>query len=252
MDLCDYQRSFEQHGFVVVPGFLSPSELAELQGELDRYIREIVPNLPRGDAFYQQEGRPESLKQLQRMGHDPYFDAYRGQPKWTEFAEVMLGESAEATEPEWFNKPPCTEHATPPHQDNHYFQLEPPQVLTMWLALDEVNEENGALRYVKGSHRQGRRPHGATEIVGFSQGILDYSAEDRQAETLVCLNPGDLVAHHGETIHRADPNRSSDRQRRAFAMVFRGASCGVDEVARKEYQATVHAQHQRYGLASKQ
>ena len=35
----------------------------------------------------------------------------------------------------------------------------------------------------------------------------------------IVLQPGDLVAHHGETIHRADANASSDRQRRALGTV---------------------------------
>jgi len=34
--------------------------------------------------------------------------------------------------PEWFNKPPATNHITPPHQDNYYFCLEPPNVVTIW------------------------------------------------------------------------------------------------------------------------
>ncbi|MGI9457306.1 MAG: phytanoyl-CoA dioxygenase family protein, partial [Aeoliella sp.] len=131
-----------------------------------------------------------------------------------------------------------------------YFQLVPPQVLTMWLALDKVDKENGALRYVKGSHCGGRRPHASTEVVGFSQGITDYGPRDVEAECLVTLSPGDLVVHHGETIHRADSNRSTDRQRRAFAMVFRAASCRVDEAARAEYQKAVEAQHARSGQVS--
>ena len=38
----------------------------------------------------------------------------------------------------------------------------------------------------------------------------------------------DLVAHHGLTIHTAQPNVSEDRQRRAIAVVFEGASAVRD------------------------
>jgi phytanoyl-CoA hydroxylase len=184
------------------------------------------------------------------MGGDPFFSKYRRQPSWNELAAALVGEAVEAQEPEWFNKPPGTDHATPPHQDNYYFCLRPPNVVTLWLALDPVDEENGCLRYLPGSHRQGIRPHAATTVVGFSQGISDYGPLDKAREQTIVLAPGDLVAHHGETIHRADANRSAARNRRAFAMVFRGVSCRRDEAAYARYLAALQQQHQRAGLAT--
>lgn len=242
------KAEFDRDGFVVVPKFLAGDELVELCGELDRYVAEVVPTLPDSDAFYQHRDSPETLKQLQHMGNDSFFDAYRRRSRWKELAETLIGEPVNGQEPEWFNKPPGFEHPTPPHQDNFYFCLRPPNVLTLWLALDAVDEENGCLRYVPGSHRRGIRPHGASEVLGFSQGIPDYGPADRDAERAVCLQAGDLVAHHGETIHRADPNRSADRQRRAFAMVFRGVSCRRDADAYARYQAALHEQHETMGL----
>jgi phytanoyl-CoA hydroxylase len=56
------------------------------------------------------------------------------------------------------------------------------------------------------------------------------------------------VCHHGETIHRADPNRSATRHRRAFAMVFRGVSCRRDEAAFARYTAALKKQHEEMGL----
>ena len=42
--------------------------------------------------------------------------------------------------------PPGVDHPTPPHQDNYYFNLKPLNVV-IWLALDDVDDENGCLRY---------------------------------------------------------------------------------------------------------
>lgn len=250
MDSFPIQEAFLQEGFTVVRGFVPREELKTLQRELSRYIHDVVPQLPPGDAFYQDPSNPETLRQLHRMAQDQFFNDYRRHPRWQGLAETLLGEKAEPDEPEWFNKLPGTEHATPPHQDNFYFQLKPPQVLTMWLALDRIDEKNGCLRYVRGSHRKGRRPHAPTAVLGFSQAVSDYGREDERAEVLVCLEPGDLVVHHGETIHRADANRTTDRQRRAFAIVYRGLSCRVDEEARAAYQESVRAQHQKQALVT--
>lgn len=248
MTFDELKPAYDRDGFVVVRNFLGAAELAELARELDRYVRDVVPTLPDTAAFYLDRTRPETLKQLQHMTGDPYFARYADHPRWHELARSLVGEGVTCLEPEWFNKPPASDSPTPPHQDNYYFNLAPPNVVTVWLALDPVDDANGCLRYVAGSHRGGVRPHGRSNILGFSQGITDYGDTDRLAEMAIHLRPGDAVAHHGNTIHRADPNRSPDRHRRAFAMVFRGLSCRRDEEAFARYQAAVEAQHAALGL----
>jgi len=242
------KQHYDQHGFVIIRQLLEQQHFAELQENLNRYIRDIVPTLPDADAFYQDRSRPETLKQLQRMGCDPYFRDYGRHPKWMALAEALVGETVNADQPEWFNKPPGTNHVTPPHQDNYYFCLVPSNVVTIWLAMDSVDAENGCLRYVDGSHRNGFRKHAKSKILGFSQGITDYTPEDFTREVAVPLQPGDAVAHHGMTIHRADANTSTTRHRRSFAMVFRGVSCQRDEAAFARYQAAAKQQHAEMGL----
>lgn len=242
------KREYDVRGFVVIRNFLNSDEFAALQTELERYIRDVVPHLPDGDAFYQDKSRPETLKQLQHMAGDRFFDSYRRHPRWQQLADALVGETSTADAPEWFNKPPGTQHVTPPHQDNYYFCLTPPHVVTIWLALDDVDTENGCLRYVAGSHLRGFRPHARSNILGFSQGITDFSHEDFTREVPVLLQPGDAVAHHGMTVHRADANLSPVRQRRSFAMVFRGGSCERDTDAYARYLAAARSQHAELGL----
>jgi len=242
------KQLYDQHGFVIVRQLLGEPEFTELRENLDRYVRDVVPTLPDGDAFYQDRLRPETLKQMQRMGGDAWFRDYAQHPKWKGLAESLIGESASTDQPEWFNKPPGTNHVTPPHQDNYYFCLAPANVLTIWMALDSVDAENGCLRYVDGSHLGGFRKHAKSKILGFSQGIADYTSDDFTREVAVRLQPGDVVAHHGMTIHRADGNLSSTRHRRSFAMVFTGKSCQRDEAAFARYSASAREQHQELGL----
>ena len=185
---------------------------------------------------------------MQFMQVDPFFREYTRHHKWKTLAETLVGEAALCESPEWFNKPPGVEHPTPPHQDNYYFNLKPPNVVTIWLALDDVDDENGCLRYLPRSHLRGFRPHGRSNVLGFSQGITDFGPDDEQAERKIHLHPGDAVAHHGMTIHRAEPNRSQNRTRRAFAMVFKGVSCGRDEASFARYQDAVKKQHEQLGL----
>jgi phytanoyl-CoA hydroxylase len=242
------KSSFDRDGFVVVREFLPSHELSELQVNLERYIHDIVPSLPDTDAFYSDRRQPETLQQLQRMSRDSFFAAYGDHPRWAEMAQLLLGERGVAEQPEWFNKPPGTNHVTPPHQDNYYFCLTPPNVLTIWVALDKVDAENGCLRYVVGSHLRGFRTHARSKILGFSQGITDYSADDFRNERAIDLKPGDAVVHHGMTIHRADANVSTTRSRRSFAIVYKGVSCQRDQAAYERYLAAAREQHQEFGL----
>ena len=248
MDFAAYKPGFDRDGFVLVPKFVTGDDMAELTGYLDRYIREVVPTLPDSDAFYQDRSRPETLTQMQNTGRDSFFDAYRQNPHWIALAEALLNEPVDPQPPQWFNKPPGTLHPTPPHQDNYYAKMKPPNIISIWLALDPVDGDNGCLRYVAGSHHRGRRPHAVTSVLGFSQGITDYGPEDESLEVAVNMEPGDVVAHHGEVIHRADPNRSPTRSRRAFSMEIHGVSCRLDEEAHRLHVAAVRKQHESMGL----
>ena len=198
------------------------------------------------DAFFQDRKSPETLKQMQHMV-DPFFVEYGTREPFVSLAQALMGEPVRAQKPEWFNKPPGTDHSTPPHQDNFYINLDPPP-LTMWLAMDPVDAENGCLRYCTGTHREGLRPHARTQVLGFSQGISDWNEEDQAREVQVFLEPGDLAVHHGELIHRADPNRTTDRHRRAFALVYYAGSAARNNEAHQQYMVQVTQQHEGMGL----
>ncbi len=249
MIFAQLKSEFEKEGFVVVREFLKGAHLQSLKDNLDRYVRDVVPYVAESDAFYEDRQRPETLKQLHRIEQDAFFKDYLQHPLWRETAEALLGEKTQTPSgAEWFNKPPNTNHATPPHQDNYYFCLKPSQVLTMWLALDTVDEENGCLRYVKGSHLRGIRHHSRTKTLGFSQGISDFGEMDLIGEVPIYAQPGDVLIHHGNTIHRANANKSTTRHRRSFGLVFKGVSCVRDEDAYRRYLDSANQQHQELGV----
>ena len=243
-DLQQLKTKFDLDGYVVIRGFLSPPELAGLNQELERYIAERVPTLPRGDVYYENPDDPTTLKQMGQINqHDAYFASLAASPKWTGLAEGLLADKVIATELQWFNKPPGRGKATPAHQDGYYFMLEPNEALTMWLALDTVDESNGCVRYIPGSRREGLRPHGRSDVLGFSQTIIDYGVADRNAETPIAAEPGDLLVHHSLTIHRADGN-FSERHRRSLGLVYYLARAHRDEERYTAYQRQLKAELQ--------
>ncbi len=235
---------FQSEGFVAVPQFLRGEELAELQRHVNRFITQIVPDLPSEDVFYEDRTNRDSLKQIQRMGHhDPWFHRLFTSGRFRTLAETLLQGPVTPRNLQYFNKPARMGQPTPAHQDGFYFMLDPCDAVTMWFALDRVDEENGCVRYIPGSHRRGMRPHARTNTLGFSQGIVDYpTEEDRVREFPVPASPGDLLVHDAMTIHRADGNRSHDRSRRALGFVYYSQRAREDLAAHQEYQQRLKAE----------
>ena len=227
---------FERDGFLALPSFYREEELLNIEDELERFIAERIPVLPPEHFFFEDKSNPSSLKQIQRLNEYESFFERMMNDKPKKLAQELLGEPVIGKNLQYFNKPPSLGKATPPHQDAYYFMIEPCQALTMWLALDPVDEGNGCVRYVCDSHKYGLRPHARTETLGFSQGISDYGDDDVENERACIASPGDLLAHHALTIHRADSNQSATRSRRALGFIFYGESAKEDAVAHASYQ----------------
>jgi phytanoyl-CoA hydroxylase len=229
------KEDFDRDGFTVVQRFLTGKMKQALLDNVDRYLQDVVPAMDLKQVFFEDKSRPETLIYVQNMQlHDPYFRTMLKNGACRQLAELLLGQPAAPQGISIFNKPPRIGRGTPPHQDAYYWMLEPNEALTLWVAIDRSDEANGCVRYIPGSHKLDMRPHEATKAFGFSQRISDYSAADEQAELPVPIEPGDLIAHHGMTIHRTDDN-TSDRSRRAVGLVYYSQRAKVDTELREKY-----------------
>ena len=241
--------SYARDGFVILLGFLDASSIEAVSAQLDRFILEVVPSMPAEHVFYEDKDDASTLKQLQHLDqHDAWFDELFRMGPFRSLAEELLGGPVVSKNFQYFNKPPGVGKATPPHQDGYYFKLDPCEAVTMWLALDTVDEENGCVRYVKGSHELGMREHGRTQTLGFSQGVVDFPLEkDRLAEVPCPAQPGDLLAHDALTIHWADGNRSQTRSRRALGLIYYSERAQEDAAAHAAYQRRLAEDLRREG-----
>jgi phytanoyl-CoA hydroxylase len=233
----DYRRQFQELGYARIPGFINAEEVAMIHENLDRLITDVVPDLADTDVFYEDKADKTSIKQIIRLfQHDDFFEQLYLKSRFFFIAEFMRGRLVVARNMQYFNKPPGIGKPTPPHQDGFYAKLSPIEGMTMWLALEDVDEENGCVRYINGSHKRGVRTHGKTGTLGFSQGITDYGDEDKAAEVCMIAKPGDLLVHDSLTIHRADGNQSADRTRKALGFIYYSARAREDAEAVRKYQ----------------
>lgn len=239
------KQDFDRDGYIAFRPLFDADRMAEINRELDRFLVECVPKMSETEVYYEDKANRSTVKQMMYLEkYDSYFKTLLSDGVIKELAETVLGEAAIAQNMEYFNKPPGIGKQTPPHQDGYYFKIAPPKAITGWLALEPVDDENGCLQYVRGSHAfEGWRPHGRSQILGFSQGITDFGTEHDVANTVAQPGPaGMLLMHDCKTVHWASPNRSPTRSRRALGFVYFGVSAKADEEMKRAYQAKLDAE----------
>ena len=226
---------FEASGFVRMPGFFSSEETDAIRSALNRYVTEIAPQVPPADRVLEADGA--SVRNLWRMQHhSPFFAELAERPRILELVSLLVRGRAVLMAVESFCKPARVGSAVPYHQDNAYFCQSPPDVLTLWVAVDRTDQANGAVYYVPGSHRE-LLPHAPSGVQGNSIGLLRPPAPGTP-EVCAVLEPGDVVFHHCQTIHRSGPN-SSDKPRRGLLLVYRGEQTQTDPVLKSQYEAAL-------------
>ena len=231
------KADFDRDGFAAIRGFLSPEQVAEMEERTAYYIEHLLPHMPPKAAFYEDRDDPASLFRLEKLDvRFAWADRMVHSERMMELAALLLEDTPVPQGCSMFGKAPRIGKETPAHQDGYYFMLEPNEAITIWLPMDVVDETNGCIRYVKGSHKRGLRPHGRSKVFGFSQGVEDYGPGDAEVEVAIRADPGDLIVHHSMTIHRADPNRS-DQRRWAIGLVYYAERARQDVVAREAYDA---------------
>lgn len=101
------------------------------------------------------------------------------------------------------------------HQDQYYLRVQPGTCMAAWMALDVIDEENGCLQVVPGSHTW---PLLCTVKGDTSISFTDVTVELPEGETPVPvrMQPGDVLFFNGQLVHGSFPNTSKDRFRRSL------------------------------------
>ena len=245
LDMNDLAAGFARDGYMALQPLFDADKMTEINAELDRYIADVMPTMPVEEVYFENRDDRSTLKQMQKLSvYDAYFRELMENSVIRDLASAAMGEAAVPQNLQYFNKPAGIGQPTPPHQDGYYFHLSPCKAVTGWLALEPVDEENGCIHYVRGSHKAGGfRPHGRSNVLGFSQGLTDFGTEDDKANTVAF--PGDagtFLMHDAHIIHWAGPNVSPDRSRRALGFVYFGESARIDEASKAAYKARLEAE----------
>jgi len=140
--------------------------------------------------------------------------------------EKFLGPDILCWNAAFFNKEPFDRKFVTWHQDLTYWGLDPPDIISAWIALTPSIPENGCMRVVPGSHVKGQIDHvdslAKNNILSRGQEIK-VEVDEREAVDLV-LQPGEMSLHHVLIIHGSRAN-SSNISRYGFVVRYIPTLC---------------------------
>jgi phytanoyl-CoA hydroxylase len=102
------------------------------------------------------------------------------------------------------------------HQDNRYWAFDQDNLISVWLALDEENHNNGCLRVIPGSHRLALDPGRFDASLFLRADLAENKSLIKRAER-VELKAGDTLFFHSKLFHAAGRNLSDQIK---FSVVF--------------------------------
>ncbi|MEQ8370417.1 MAG: phytanoyl-CoA dioxygenase family protein [Alphaproteobacteria bacterium] len=213
--------AWNRDGMLYMPGVFSGHEI----GLLKALVTE-------DDAITANIGGPVDSK-----GEQAQLFSFGGQPDDVMGAFVRIARLVEMTEDllggrevyHWHSKfsfkPPHSKGTWDWHQDYGSWYLDGclwPDSLTAMIAMDVIDESNGCVQLVRGSHLAGRVDH---MPVGKAMGAdPDRVARMLEGGDLVMceMQPGDVVFFHSNTLHASGPN-TSQRSRDVFHISYNTA-----------------------------
>lgn len=227
------QQDYERDGVVRLQEFFPAETLQEIRAALERYMRDELPSNPDDARTMEADGR--TVRNLWRLEqHSEFFGELARRKDITSLMGKLVNGEPELAAVETFNKPARVGSGVPYHQDNAYFCRTPADMLTLWIAIDPVTVENGAVCFIKGSHKGGLLPSVPSGVTGNSIGLAEPPAVQLSEQFQATLAPGDATIHHCEVIHHSAPNLS-DQSRLGLLFVFRGAHTKINRRLRAVY-----------------
>jgi ectoine hydroxylase-related dioxygenase (phytanoyl-CoA dioxygenase family) len=202
---------FDAKGFTYARGLFAPDEVKLLTEamEKDPAVRRSI--LDRRDG----EGRSTRIALWNRAGDSVYGLAARCE-RMVDTSAALLGGDVYHFQSKLTAKEPQVGGAWEWHQDYGYWYYNGcirPDLLSVMIALDKTDRENGCLQIATGSHKLGRIDHKPLSPTQneVDPGRMPYILERCPIEYCE-LEPGDALIFHCNAIHRSDANRSPMRR----------------------------------------
>tara|TARA_B100001173_G_scaffold153891_1_gene133467 strand:+ start:462 stop:1346 length:885 start_codon:yes stop_codon:yes gene_type:complete len=234
----DQKQSWNQAGYILIENFVEESFCNEMNNEVIRIIKSLVPEGSPFSHAYAGEGHiairemkpspdainiEDEISKLFRIHSKGIFNEFIRNDNLCNILEDILGPNIDCFLSQFIFKNPGA-WGQPWHQDSSYFPFDREPQVAAWLATSEATLENGCLVVLPGSHEESLHEHLPDDRKGSNYGYTEIKDHDFSLEKPILLKKGDLLLFHSFLMHKSYDNKSDSRR---TAMVYHFAETGT-------------------------
>ncbi|MFD9669003.1 phytanoyl-CoA dioxygenase family protein [Rhodococcus sp. NPDC059968] len=229
-EITDEERAeFAANGVIRLEAVIPPAWIDYLRTAVDRMMTDVHST----SQNYTSAGQPRFFSQAFPRFIDSAFNSWALRGPTKDIARQMhsSARSLRFFYDQVFAQEPGSGQGAPFHQDYAYLPVDGAQYFRIWVPLDTVTTDSGAIHYLKGSHLgpvyRPRSFSGNPDVAAVYQSSPfpespDFDADYDQHQWFIGeAEPGDALLHHPKTVHGSRANHSS-RSRRAVTTIFTG------------------------------
>jgi phytanoyl-CoA hydroxylase len=219
---------YREQGYLHIPSVYTSSETQALSDDLDWIIKTWADEGPGWVGPWRRAYMDEETEKKSKLIalHDLqlYSAAWMRAVTHPRVAAAMadlLGPEVEFHHSTLHVKPPETGHPFPMHQDHPFYPHQDGRYVDVLVHLDDTRHENGEIRFLPGSHKDGPIEHITKDEQGnFSSPHLPMDKYKLEDTVPVPALRGDLVIFSIYTIHGSYIN-TTDQLRRLVRVGYR-------------------------------
>lgn len=215
----DSSQNLAEHGYVILSGVFSADTLKPILKLVDQVTISAEKGLEDPFRDYYLGHRPDQGVLYDLYQRHPEFHPMASNLRVLEEVSSVLGQDVMLYENSLVYKPKGAKNEVPWHQDFISRPTEPLKIIA-WMALDDANEDNGAISVLPASHKDGyrqwHRVQGETH-----HDRINHDDMPNIKPQLLSLNAGDVLLFDARLIH-SSPRVSGQKNRRAYRVAYQG------------------------------
>ena len=193
--------SYNTRGFIRPVDVYAPDEIAIIRRYFERLLEKTVAS----------GGNSYSISTA-HMKYGRVYDILTNK-RIIDCVADLLGEDVVAWGSHFFCKMPGDGRAVAWHQDASYWPLTPSHAVTVWLAIDDADLDNGCMKFIAGSHHSGHLTYRKSSPE--EHNVLDQTVPNAESYGEIViddLKAGQASIHNDLLLHGSDANMSTRRR----------------------------------------
>jgi len=148
------KTQFSRDGYIIMEGLLSDDDLTRVRRRAEQILKREAEHISDAQVVSRFSGKEAAVLHKVRdlVRTDDVFRALASKACVVDVIEDLLGPEALIFRDVLVVKPARDGAPLHYHQDSAYWDVDPPSLISAWIPLNDVTEEGGCLRVIKGSH----------------------------------------------------------------------------------------------------